>query len=125
MFFITQKGTIKEKMTNQRGYVVQFDSESVIVDDISDMIFKDEKNQNLLFEIMDCVLAKKKSDEKAYYIGAIIEKEGINYSISFYDGTIVKDVNFTNNDIYKLRKSDCKRMSSFYKNSDKKQQNSE
>ena len=54
------------------------------------MIFKNEKNPNLIYEIMDCVLAKKHSDDKVYYIGSIIDKEGINYTISFYDGTIIK-----------------------------------
>ena len=108
-------------MSNQKGYIVQFDK-PVIVEDISEIIIKNGKNTNQIYEIMDCVLAKKQSDDKVYYIGSIIAKDGINHKISFYDGTIIKDVNFTNNDIYKLPKTYCQNMHSFYKNFDEKHQ---
>ncbi len=76
------KGRIKEKLSNQTTFVVQFDK-PVIVEDISHMILKDDKNKNIRLEVDDCVLAK---NDNFYCLGSIIEKEGINYTIQFYDG---------------------------------------
>ena len=109
------KGVVKERSSTQKEYVVQF-NKPVIVEDISHMIIKND-NRDIQFEVnKDCVLAKKYPDDKVYYIGSIVGKEGTNYTIQFNDGDVLKNASISINDMYKLSKHFCQNIYIFYNN---------